>query len=70
MTEAAMDAKRAYRREYMRKWRKENPDKCRQYVKAWRKNNPEAVKRYNDEYWERVAKRAQDESGENVADEN
>lgn len=29
----------------------------REYLKAWRKRNPDKVKQYNREYWERRSER-------------
>lgn len=35
------------RADYMREWRKQNPEKSRSATSKWRKNNPEKVKEYN-----------------------
>lgn len=40
MTEAAKEARRAWRREYQKKWRRANPEK---------------QKEYSERYWERKA---------------
>lgn len=31
------------------------------YIKKWRKNNPERVKKYNKNYWEKKAKELKEE---------
>ena len=51
MTEEAKEARRIYRREYQRKWNRNNPDK---------------VKMYQARYWERKAKAAEVNSTEEV----
>jgi uncharacterized short protein YbdD (DUF466 family) len=42
---------------YLKKWRKENPDKVKKhnkkslvYLKKWRKENPDKVREYNKKY--------------------
>ena len=53
MSEAARNELREYKREYMRKWRAENPDK---------------IKANNQRYWERRAQRRKemDADAENI----
>ena len=57
---------REKQREYLREWRKKNPDKVkeynkkqreymREYMREWRKKNPDKVKEYNQRYWRRRA---------------
>jgi hypothetical protein len=40
------DRERKYRREWMRAWRKANPEKNKAYVSAWKKAHPDHVERY------------------------
>jgi len=40
------------RREYSRKYRKENPEKVKEYNRKWKKENKEKVKEYNIK-WQR-----------------
>lgn len=42
----------------------------RQYMREWRKKNPERVKENNRRYWERKAKQLQEKRGENNAKAN
>ncbi len=42
----------------------------RQYMREWRKKNPERVKENNRRYWERKAKQLQENRGENNAKAN
>lgn len=35
LSERAIEAKRKYRREYMRKYRKQHPDKCAEYIRRY-----------------------------------
>ena len=51
MTEAAMQA----RREYIREWKKKNREHLQEYQRKWRKQNPEKVKQYADTYWAKKA---------------
>ena len=37
-------------------------DLQRQYLKAWRKKNPDKVRQYNKAYWERKAQRREAEN--------
>ena len=39
------------RAEYIKAWRKNNPDKVREYNKRYRENNAEKIKEYNQRYW-------------------
>ncbi|HLR35714.1 MAG TPA: hypothetical protein VK071_10380 [Tissierellales bacterium] len=50
------DRAREARKEYSRKYYKENREKILKYQKRWRKENPEKVKEYNDKYWENKAR--------------
>ena len=36
----------------------------REYLRAWRKQNPEKVKQYNREYWERRVRREVEKNAE------
>ena len=47
MTEAALEARRAY----IREWKKKNHDHLMEYQRNWRKQNPEKVKQYAEAYW-------------------
>lgn len=42
----------------------------RQYMREWRKKNPERVKENNRRYWERKAKQMQENRGEHNAKAN
>ncbi len=49
---------REKQREYLREWRRNNPDKVREYnqrYREWRKKNPDKVKEYNQRYWRKKA---------------
>lgn len=37
-------------------------DLQREYLRAWRKRNPEKVKQYNREYWQRKAEKKRKEN--------
>ena len=50
----ANEAKNAYQRQYMKKYRAENRNK---YQREWKRDNPDKVKEYNRRYWERKAER-------------
>lgn len=52
MSAEAVEARKAYQREYRRR----NRDKINSRRKNWRAENREKVQRYNREYWERRAK--------------
>ena len=41
----------------------------REYLRAWRKQNPEKVKQYNRGYWERRAEREAKQDAENASTE-
>ena len=47
----ANEVKRAYMREYMRKYRAENAEKIKARHKAWRDANPDKVREYQEKYW-------------------
>lgn len=58
------------RADYMREWRKANPDKeaqrekymreyMREYMRQWRKANPDKVKESKARYWNKKAQQAQ-----------
>ena len=55
MTAEAVEARKAYQREYRRR----NRDKINSQRKNWRAENRDKVQRYNREYWERRAAKAQ-----------
>lgn len=44
------------RREYQRKYRKENIEKIREYQRKYRAEHKEKVKEYNKKYWLKKAK--------------
>lgn len=54
MSAEAVEARKAYQREYRRR----NRDKINSRRKNWRAENREKVQRYNREYWERRAEKA------------
>lgn len=54
MSAEAVEARRAYQREYLRK----NREKINSQRKNWRAENREKVQQYNREYWERKAGKA------------
>lgn len=54
MTAEAVEARKAYQREYRRR----NRDKINSQRKNWRAENRDKVQRYNREYWERRAAKA------------
>ncbi|TDA64310.1 hypothetical protein E0765_06230 [Sulfuricurvum sp. IAE1] len=47
-----LEQKREWKRNYMKKWRKDNPKASYESVKRWRENNPEQHRNYNRE-WKR-----------------
>lgn len=49
MSEAAKEARRLYMKEYLREWKRKNPEK---------------VKEHNERYWERKAKQAEKATGQ------
>lgn len=51
MTEAALEARRAYQRE----WRKKHPQSNKEYQREWRKNNPDKIREYQERHWEKKA---------------
>lgn len=51
MTGEALEAKKAYDREY----RKRNRQRINQQQKEWRRNNPDKVRAQNERYWQRKA---------------
>lgn len=53
MTAEAVEARKAYQREYRRR----NRDKINSQRKNWRAENRDKVQQYNREYWERKAGR-------------
>jgi hypothetical protein len=55
MTDAAKEARRAYHREYQRRWRKEHRLSIREYQRNWRAQNPGLVKEYQERYWAKKA---------------
>ena len=73
----------AQRKEYLKKWRKEHPDKIRKYnkqyrdklgeehtayMKKWRKDHPEKVAEYNIRYWgKQLAKQHDEHKGGDTA---
>lgn len=71
---AGADARRAYAREYAKKWRAANPEKHKAYQRKyseqnrekenarkreWARKNPDKVKLYRDRYWARKAAAAE-----------
>ena len=59
MTEAALEARRAY----TRAWRAKNRDHLRAYQNKWRKENPEKVKQYAANHWEKKSQFLMDNEG-------
>lgn len=55
MNNAALEARRAY----IRNWKKKNHARLLEYQKKWRKENPEKVKQYAERYWEKKAAEAE-----------
>ena len=53
MTAEAVEARKAYQREYRRR----NRDRINSQRKNWRAENRDKVQRYNREYWERRAEK-------------
>lgn len=51
MTNEALEAKKAYDREY----RKRNRQRINQQQKEWRRNNPNKVRAQNERYWQKKA---------------
>lgn len=64
------EARRAYAREYAKKWRAANPERHREYQRnyaknnkekenarkrEWARKNPDKVKLYNQRYWDKKA---------------
>lgn len=47
------EEKRAYRREWMRKFREKNPCAAYKYTKAWKEKNPDQVREWNRLYMRR-----------------
>lgn len=47
------EEKRAYRREWMRKFREKNPGAAYKYTKAWKEKNPDQVREWNRLYMRR-----------------
>lgn len=48
------DAKQA-RREYQKKYKRQNAERINAYNRAWRKANPEKTRQYNERYWNKKA---------------
>lgn len=51
MSEAALEARRRYQRE----WRAKNKDHVREYQRSWQRKNREQAKEKTAQYWERKA---------------
>lgn len=51
MTSEALEAKKAYDREY----RKRNRQRINQQQREWRARNPDMVRAQNERYWQRKA---------------
>ena len=43
------EEKKVLKKEYMARWKKENPEKCKQYVAKWHNENPEYIARWKKE---------------------
>jgi len=39
-----------YKKEYLKKWRKENPEKIKNWIKKWKERNPDYYKKYLKKY--------------------
>ena len=59
MGEMTADASEA-RRLYKRKYRQKNREKINKQQREWRARNPDKVKEYQVRYWERAARRTED----------
>ena len=55
ISEAGRAAKNEYYKQYKRSISPEAKQKEREYLRQWRKKNPEKVRQYNVNYWERKA---------------
>lgn len=54
----ALEARNKYMREYIKKWRKANKDRCNAANRKWRAENKDKVAGYNAKYWEKKSKGA------------
>ena len=52
---ARLEAARAAKREYGRKYRAANKERQNEYRKQWAKDNPGKIKEYQARYWEKKA---------------
>lgn len=59
MEKATAEAKRAYNREYQRKWREKNSEKVRAYQKKYRAENASRLKENSDAFYRRLAEKGQ-----------
>lgn len=55
MTPKAIEARRAYQRE----WRRKNKEHIAEYQRAWRMKNPDKWAACQNTYWERKAEKAE-----------
>ena len=60
MTDEAKAARRAYQREYMRKWRKEHRAHIAAYRRKWHAEHPEKNKEDQRRHWEKKAAEAKE----------
>ena len=58
LTEQAAQA----RRQYMKDYRERKQHKLNEYLRVWRKKNPEKVQQYNIRYWEKKARELKEQS--------
>lgn len=56
------DKAKAARAEYMREYRKKNPEKIAAYMREYRKKNPEKIAACMLRYWEKKALRKEAET--------
>lgn len=52
------------KKEYNRRWRKENIEKMRGYQRRWRRENPEKIKQYQENHYISLAKKHLEEKGQ------
>lgn len=58
LSDAALEARRKYQREWKRAWRKAHLDRQREYERNWRAANLDKVRETQRRFWEKKAKEA------------
>jgi len=53
LSNEALQARRKYMPEYKSQMSQEARNKANEYMRQWRRSNPDKVRVYNDTYWER-----------------